>query len=102
MLEPTTPSTATRSNWQGEKPKPNYSRKWSPVTSTVFRSRVIRMVILLFFVVCAIALYLILPPRGEPEHDIVKATKEYNDYLASPRHRALIYPLEEDRAEGNA
>jgi hypothetical protein len=32
----------------------------------------------------------------------VKATKEYNDYLASPEHRALIYPTEDDRAQGQA
>lgn len=47
-------------------------------------------------------LFIQLARRGEPEHDIVKATKEYNDYLASPEHQALIYPEEGDRAEGNA
>jgi hypothetical protein len=54
------------------------------------------------FTITAITLYIILRSRGEPEHDLVKATKEYNDYLASPEHRALIYPAEDDRAHGQA
>lgn len=33
---------------------------------------------------------------------MVKATKVYKDYLASPEHQALIYPDEEDRAKGKA
>lgn len=33
---------------------------------------------------------------------MVKATKEYNDYLASPEHQKLVYPEEDDRAHGKA
>jgi hypothetical protein len=46
-------------------------------------------------------LYLLLFSQ-EPEYDLVKATKEYNDYLTSPEHQKLVYPAEDDRAHGKA
>ena len=39
---------------------------------------------------------------GDSRYDLVKARREYNDYLASPEHRALKYPDEHDRARGKA
>jgi hypothetical protein len=59
---------------------------------------------LFVFTITSIILYLTFRSHahGEPEHDLVKATKEYNDYLSSPEHRALIYPMEADRAHGQA
>jgi hypothetical protein len=56
-----------------------------------------------FFIFVATVIYLYIIVSGEePEHDLAKATKEYNDYLASPEHQALIYPGEDDRAKGKA
>ena len=91
---------SVRSNWRGEKPKPDYNsskiRRWQ-----LLRSKAKIVVALFIFAATAISLYIIVF-GGEPEHDLVKATKEYNDYLASPEHQALIYPEEDDRAEGKA
>jgi Glycolipid 2-alpha-mannosyltransferase len=52
----------------------------------------------------AISLYvLVVRPFGrKPEHDPSKAAKEYNEYLASPVHQALIYPAEDDPKRANA
>jgi hypothetical protein len=94
-LEPVRPT------WKGEKPKPSYNsarRRWGQYLSS--RAKIV--LALLVFVVTAITLFILLFRRGEPEHDLVKATKEYHDYLASPDHQALIYPEEEDRARGKA
>jgi len=96
MLEPTIP----RTNWQGEKPKPNYNGR--SLIPPIIRSKAFRVIILFVFVASAITLYTILAWNREPEHDIDKATREYNDYLASPEHQALIYPTEDDRAHGKA
>ena len=38
--------------------------------------------------------------HGSSDYDLKKAIAEYNDYLASPQHQALIYPTEDDRAHG--
>jgi hypothetical protein len=92
---------SVRSNWQGEKPKPDYNsskiRRWQ----LLLRSKAGIVLALLICAATAISLFIIVF-SGEPEHDLVKATKEYNDYLASPEHQALIYPDKEDRAKGNA
>jgi Glycolipid 2-alpha-mannosyltransferase len=95
MLEPT-----VRSNWQGEKPKPRYNSRWQLPPFT--RNRAFRLVALFVFVATAITLYMILAWNREPEHDLEKATREYNEYLASPEHRALKYPAPDDRAHGKA
>lgn len=90
-----------RHTWQGEKPKPSYtprSRRWQSILST----RGTKVLALFILSATAIFLFIQLADRGEPEHDLVKATKEYNDYLVSSEHQALIYPGEEDRAEGKA
>jgi Glycolipid 2-alpha-mannosyltransferase len=101
MLDPAaSTNTPSRTNWQGEKPKPNYAGRWLPAIPV--RLRLLRALPLFIFVICSITIYVLLLPKGEPEHDIVKATKEYNEYLASPRHQALIYPEESDRAHGKA
>lgn len=61
------------------------------------------MLVLLLIAAGFISLYALLRSQsGEPEHDIAKATKEYNDYLDSPEHQALIYPDENDRVKANA
>ena len=49
-----------------------------------------------------ITFYLNINWRRPPEHDLVKATKKYNEYLASPQHQGLIYPSEDDRAHEKA
>lgn len=55
------------------------------------------------FAATAVSLYIVIVTSSrEPEYDLVKATKEYNDYLASPEHQALIYPQQDDRAQGKA
>jgi hypothetical protein len=90
-----------RSTWKGEKPTPSYNsarRRWGQYLSS--RAKIV--LALLVFVVTAVTLFILLFRRGEPEHDLVKATKEYHDYLASPDHQALIYPEEDDRARGKA
>jgi hypothetical protein len=91
---------SVRSNWRGEKPKPEYKpsiRRWR----LPFLSRASMIVALFVFAATAISLYIIIFGQ-EPEYDLVKATKEYNDYIASPEHQALIYPQEDDRAQGKA
>jgi len=64
----------------------------------------VRLTALLIFIITAIGLFLLIrsPSSGEPEHDIVKATQEYKEYLASPEHQKLIYPEPDDRAQGKA
>jgi hypothetical protein len=34
--------------------------------------------------------------------DIPRATRVYNEFLASPEHQKLVYPDEDDRARGQA
>jgi hypothetical protein len=93
------PPVARSSSWQGEKKKPSYGgRQRLP---PVFRSRTFRITAVFVFIATAITLILFLA-GGREEHDIDKATKEYNDYLASAQHKKLIYPDPEDRAHGNA
>ena len=90
-----------RHTWQGEKPKPSYKlgpRRWQSILS----SRGTKVLALFIFSITAFVLFIQLAHRGEPEHNLAKATKEYNDYLASPEHQRLIYPDEEDRAQGKA
>ena len=90
---------SVRSSWRGEKPKPEYNssiRRWQPT-----RSKVGITLALVIFAATAISLYVLLSIR-EPEHDLAKATKTYHDYLASPEHQALVYPEEDDRAQGKA
>jgi Glycolipid 2-alpha-mannosyltransferase len=89
---------SVRPNWRGEKPKPYYySSLWQ--WRVLLRSRVIAFIALIIFTATAISLY-IIPFDEDPEHDLVRATKEYNDYLASPEYKSLIYPDEDDRAHG--
>jgi hypothetical protein len=57
---------------------------------------------LFVFVATAITLFTLLFRSGEPENDLVKAKKEYHDYLTSPEHQTLVYPEEDDRARGKA
>ena len=99
-------SPAGRSNWQGEKPKPDYSRRPRlPSCGALLRSKAFRVCLLfvLFFLTTATLFFLTLRSwNAEPEYDVEKATKEYHKYLASPQHRALLYPTEDDRAQGNA
>ena len=97
----TTNWSPPRPNWRGEKPKPDYNssklRRWP----LLLRSKASILVAFFIFVATAISLYIIVSGE-EPEYDLLKATKEYNDYLASPEHQALKYPGEEDRAKGKA
>ena len=90
---------SARSNWQGEKPKPDYQpRRWR-----MPRSRLRLAVCTLFiFAATAISLYCIVGPRAAEEYNVVKSTKEYHEYLASPQHQSLVYPDEDDRARGKA
>ena len=92
---------AAKSNWHKEKPRPNFNFRWQ-IPATVFRTRLARLMALFFLVITTITLYWILTGNKKPEHDLDQATKEYNDYLASPQHRALIYPDPDDRAQGKA
>jgi hypothetical protein len=89
-----------RSNWQGEKPKPDYNsrRPWR-----FLRSKATMVVIVVFvFLATAISFYIVGFGSNRDEHDLVKSKKEYHEYLASPEHQALIYPDEDDRAKGKA
>jgi hypothetical protein len=89
-------------NWRGEKPKPNYTtlrRRWQHV----IKSKGSKVLALFVFAATAIGLYiLVFRSTGEPEHNIAKATKDYNDYVASAEHRALVYPAEDDPKRAKA
>jgi hypothetical protein len=91
------------SNWQREKPKPTYPRfrrRWQHLSN----SRGFPVLALFVLAFTAITLYvLVVRPFGrEPEHDLSKAAKEYNDFLASPAQQALRYPAEDDPKRANA
>jgi len=95
----------SRQHWRGEKPKPSYLHGPSRVRSLLC-SRL--FLLLTAFALSVTAIFFVTvyvhkrPHNGEDIVDIPKATRKYNGYLASPEHRALVYPDQDDRARGNA
>lgn len=90
------------SNWQGEKPKPTYSPFLRRCRNHL-DSRGGKVLVIFAFTATVIGLYILaFGSRGGSEHNLSKAVKEYNDYLASPAHQALIYPAEDDPQRANA
>jgi len=95
----------SRQHWRGEKPKPSYLRAPFRIRSLLCSRP---FILLTAFALSVTAIFLVTvhvhkrPHNGEDIVDIPKATRKYNEYLASPEHRALVYPGQDDRARGNA